>query len=80
MAGTIVEVQSRYMTMLVQNPISNQDVLEILPFDGTTIPLKTNDLKNIRHQPIPNSRTNSLVVLPLAEKAQPLNLVRKSVR
>ncbi len=80
MAGTIVEVQSRYMTMMVQNPISNQDVLEILPFDGSTIPLKTNDLKNIRHQPIPNSRINSLVVLPLAEKAQPLNLVRKRVR
>ena len=79
MAGTIVEVKSHYMTMLVQNPFRNQDVLEILSFDGTTIPLQTKDLKNIRHQAIPNCQTNSLIVLPTANKVQPFNLVRKQV-
>lgn len=52
----------------------------MLSFDGTTIPLPAGDLKNIQHQPIPNYQASSLVVLPTASNAQPLNLVRKSVR
>ena len=80
MAGTLVEVKSRYMTLLAQNPFCNQDVLEILSFDGSTIPLPAGDLKNIRHQPIPHCQASSLVVLPTTGNAQPLNLVRKSVR
>ena len=80
MAGTIVEVKPGYLTLLAQNPFCNQDVLEILSFDGSTIPLPAGDLKNIHHQAIPHCQASSLVVLPIAGNAQPLNLVRKSVR
>ncbi len=80
LAGTIVEVHpQKYITLLVQNPFNCDSILEILTFDGKTITLPANEMKDLKHRPLSTARSNRLVILPFVEKIQPLNLARKSI-
>ncbi|MBF0277900.1 MAG: U32 family peptidase [SAR324 cluster bacterium] len=80
LAGTVVEVvPEKFITLLVQNPIDRQSILEVLTFEGETLFLPTANMKDLNHEPLSEARSNRLVLLPYQRNIQSLNLARKLI-
>ena len=80
MVGSVMEANPKAGIVLeVRNAFNQGDELEIIPFEGPAIVLKTNEIMDIGMKPVLRTRPSTLVRLPYIENVKAYHLIRQRV-
>ena len=78
MVGTVVEASVKSGIVLeVRNAFNQGDELEIIPFKGAPILVKTHEMMDLKMRPVERTKPSTLVKLPFIEGVESMLLVRQ---
>ncbi len=77
MIGTVVDASPKFGIVIeVRNAFNQGDELEILPFNGSIVKIKANEIMDLTMKAITRTKPTTLVRLPYVEGITKMNLVR----
>ena len=76
MVGSVLEASGSGMYVHVKNPFSREDHLELLPFEGPSIPLTLQKIRDMEGISLTLTRPNTVVFMEVSQGAKKFNLLR----
>lgn len=81
MVGSVVEASSAAGIVLeVRNAFNQGDELEILPFRGPAISIRTDEIVDLAMRPVTRTKPSTLVRLPFVPGVEGMHLIRQKVK
>ena len=78
MTGKVIEVKKgHYLAVQVHNPFEIGQKLEVLTFDGTSVPIHVQHIEDISGTSLSRALPNRVVLLPPRDGIAPLNVIRR---
>lgn len=77
-AGTVLEVNQKEnsFAFFTRNKLTKGSLIEVIPFNGETIEVKTDSMKNVSGQELDVAQANTVIWLPLHKNIQSKNVAR----